>query len=200
MIVAPATGWGRYWIPVVPLLIYYVTCGLGRVVSWVRIGATDRRQTVVVGLALVAVILSNGARDVSGIVDPVRLQMPDFTLGPEWIATHSDPGAEFMAFWPSASYLYSDRKVVPFPDSSVDGPSFFSSLKATSERERLSEAIDASAVSFVLVEPELEYGLPLHWAAYTKATVAPFLEANPARFRLVFSDASRLTRVYQVQR
>jgi hypothetical protein len=56
------------------------------------------------------------------------------------------------------------------------------------------------AVQYVLVEPTLGVRPPFKWSDYVRHVVVATLEADTARFRVVFSGANGMVRVYQVIR
>jgi 4-amino-4-deoxy-L-arabinose transferase-like glycosyltransferase len=195
--IAPLSA--RYWLPLTPLLIYYFGLGLQSLAAMMPLVASLRwlaHRAVV--LVLVVLALLHLLRDVQQVLDPVRNRIPDVALGAHWISANTPGDAVVMAFVPRVTYLYSNRKVVPFPDESDEHYDAYPDLRAVGARARLYEAIRKFGVSYVLVEPRLVSGIPFEWSGYIRDDIIPILEEDNQGFSMVYSDDSGLIRVYRV--
>jgi len=193
----------RYWVPLTPLLILYLTVGVKIIASWIanrlRI---PRLAPAFIGFGLFALISLHLARDVQAVINPVRNRIPDVAVGPSWLATNVPIDAVVMAPVPRVTYIYSQRTTVPYPDGG-DGQRYklspeLYSLTETTSLQRFYESLDLFNVDYLLIEPDLVSGTPFSWQDYFRTEIIPALEQEPERFQLVYMDESELVRVYQV--
>jgi hypothetical protein len=195
----------RYWVPLTPLLVLYLVLGTKVILSWLGARLPSPRLASVAGsVFLISLIALHFYRDVQAVADPVRARIPDVAIGPTWLVENTPADVIVMAPVPRVTYIYSQRKAVPFPDGG-DGHRYELSpelgrLVSEGVLPRFHEAIEQFNVDYILVEPELAAGTPFSWQPYFRDVIVPTLDQNTERFKPVYVDTSGLVRIYRVLR
>jgi len=196
--IAPITN--RYWLPLLPLLVYYLVLGMRSLLARVP-RLPERWGTRLAAVVLLGLACLGPLRVAGDLRDPPWRHVPDVAIAPAWIVQHSPPDALILANTPRVTYLYSEgRKVLSFPDHGDEIFETYPNLRSQTLEDRFLEVVDTFPVSYVLLEPIFTYQSSFSWPTYVEDIVLPVVEREKERFRLVFSTADRMIRVYQVQR
>ncbi|MBI5352860.1 MAG: hypothetical protein HZB50_09510 [Chloroflexi bacterium] len=167
----------RFLIPMIPFLYFYLMQGL----KWLfdRIPKFNARLMVVT-CGLVALILLG--RNFQDWRSPVNLQMTDMSIGTGWVAKNAPADAIVMVNEPVPAYVQMRRRTVTFPFN----------LK------NIEEYLVKQGVDYIIIAPALQSPRSSKLDAKTKTQLLPILNANPAKFVIVFQDVENNITVYKV--
>jgi len=185
---------------VLPFLLYYFVLGMSTAFSVLPRLVRARQAMLLVMLLVVGLAGLHVVRDVQDVFDPPRQRVPDIAIGPAWIEQNTPEDALVLVHTPRVSYLYGKRTMLAFPDGRGEVFDAYAGLQATAQRERLLDVLTRFPVQYVLVEPTLGVHPPFRWSDYVRQVVVATLEADTARFRVVFTGSNGMVRVYQVVR
>lgn len=180
-------GGERYLAPIFPFLVLYFWLGSAWVLSRVPGFRSQARVTRVMGIACVVLMLLYLARTAQAVARPVRARLPDVTLGVTWLRANTPADAIVMASGPREVYLYSERKVVPFPQAGDDRAAF-------------AQRIACSDADYVLVRAKMAPGTPPTWDSVTEQFIVPALAEAPGLFEETHASTDTITRVYRIKR
>lgn len=203
LLVFRSYGEDRLILQIVPFLYIYLVLGINQICHWAlpHLHVPIRPEQVVL-LCTVVVLLLNVARDVQGIVDPVRWRIPDVSLGATWIRDHSQIDAVIMARIPRVTFIYAERALVPYPDDDWDSRNFYGRLPELTPAEALIHAIERFGVDYLLIAPLIQSSagpfIP-QLDEYMQTVVLPTINSHPDQFRLVYNNPSQQVFVYEVQ-
>jgi len=184
----PATGNTqlRFLIPVLPFLYLYFVEGFFKLVTvilrWARIGV----QCIAMGkrYALLVVLLLLLARDIQGVLNPVKARITDLSVGADWLRQNVPENAIVMTRDPVSRHLYFERLTLdpPLGGDSTD----------------LVAYVCGKGVKYVFVGPNLKGPSPVD-LDQTSLQLLSAIEREPIHFSLVYQDRQHNVSIYQVR-
>lgn len=179
-------GGARYLAPIFVFLLLYFWQGM-----WGVLKSAERFIQPLPGAKLMTImaifmLMSYLARDVQAIVRPVRERLPDVRLGTLWLNHNTPDDMVVMATNPRTVYLYSQRKVMPYP------------VTADETSVSVVQQIICSPADYVLVRPELKPGTFPQWSETTEQVIVPILDNHPEFFAMQYMSEDSLARVYEI--
>ncbi len=171
---------GRFLIPVVPFLYFYLLQAIIWTVRW-TITKTDKRTLLIVTGATSLIILISLARNVQDWRNPIRNRITDLSIGTVWIDENTPSDSIVMARNPVPAYLYARRRTVAYPAYGQD----------------IEEYIEANGVDYIIVSPKLQTPRSNELDTYIVTRLLPVLTSNQDRFRLVYKNTAHNVTVYE---
>lgn len=182
----------RLLYPIQPPLQLALLLGIEGVLLWAgsivsRMIAPTRFKAVI--FAAVFLLLFGGSIYKSLRIDDSRLHTGDLQARSSWLQANTSASDIVMSEDPTADFLYSGRKMVPYPNASASADQFEYYLRNNNIR-------------YILVAPEIKWQ-PKYIPEYSQATtrILPLLKslilAN--RLSVVYSSESELIQVLNIR-
>jgi hypothetical protein len=176
----------RYLVPLFPFIYLYTLDGI----DWLA-GKLARRLAnpaiprVAVACLVVPLLLIFVYRGIDNAAHPQTAVAPDLSSGASWIAQNAAPDAIVMCINPIQRYIYTQRHTVRYP--------------YPGDQPGLLDSIRQQKVAYVLVGPPVQMADTIRLDDYQVQEVLPAMQADPARFELVYQDAKEQVAVYRVR-
>ncbi len=170
----------RFLVPLVPILYIFLIRGASWLLTLVR-RLAEKHQSAIVVVAACLVMLVSLARNVQDWRNPVRDRITDLSIGTEWIQENAAPDAIIMARDPVPDYIHARRKTVPYP---VEGAS-------------LEDYVRANGVDYIMVRPKLQTPRTTELGEFIDTHLLPLLQADQARYTLVYQNSTHNVSIYQ---
>lgn len=170
----------RITIPLIPFMLFYfirfIILLKDQLLKYMSL------QRDIVQLVLWGIVFCCIAFNLYTLQTPFYERVIDLNVGNSWLKENSSENAIVMSTNPVPDYLYSQRQTVKY--NRADGLDF---------------QLDSKRVDYILIHPPLEnQGDEKRLDPFTRDTVLSYLEANPAKFELVFQERSALVWVFKV--
>ena len=149
-----------------------------------RVRISAQRIALVERCVLLVMLLLLLARDVQGILNPVKTRIADLSVGADWLRKNAPENAIVMTRDPVSRYLYFERLT-------LDPPSTGSSP------DLVAYACEKN-VRYIFVGPNLKGPSPVDLDQASLQLLSA-VEREPSHFSLVYQDQQHNASIYQVK-
>ena len=170
----------RFLIPILPFLYFYFIQGT----KWISDKLTKNNVTssarIMAGItAVIALLLL--ARNLQDWRNPVNNQMTDLSIGTGWISQNAPSDAIIMVNEPVPTYVHVQRRTVAYPNDGQD----------------IEKYLNNQDIDYIIISPKLQSPRTTKLDELAETQILPFLESNPDRFVVVYSNSEYNVTVYK---
>lgn len=165
----------RFLIPILPFLYFYFLTG---VKFFIEKFPQSNRVAVTLAILISIPLL---ARNIQDIINPVKNQITDLSIGASWVAENAPADSIVMVNEPVPAYPHVQRKTINFPKGNQD----------------LIRYLDNQGIDYIIISPLLQSSRSLDLDPFIKNEVLSVLQSNPDLFSLVHENKEYNVFVYQ---
>lgn len=159
----------RFLIPILPFLYFYFLQGL----NWLSI----KNKIILV----IIISMSLLARNIQDVINPVKNQITDLSIGANWVAENSPADSIVMVNEPVPAYPHVQRKTINFPKQSQD----------------LINYLDNQKIDYIIISPLLQSPRSLDLESVIENEILPMLINSPDLFIMVYENDEFNVKVFQ---
>jgi hypothetical protein len=165
----------RFLIPMLPFLYFYFMNG---VKFFIEKFPHSNRITIAIAIFLSISLLS---RNVQDVINPVKNQITDLSIGSNWVAENAPADSIVMVNEPVPAYPHVQRKTINFPKRG----------------QGLFKYLDNQGIDYIIVSPLLQSPRSLDLDSFIKNEVLTTLQSNSDLFVIVYENNEYNVIVYQ---
>lgn len=165
----------RFLIPILPFLYFYFLNGIK---FFTEKFPQPNRLAVTLAILISIPLL---ARNIQDVINPVKNQITDLSLGTNWVAENSPANSIIMVNEPVPAYPHVHRKTIGFPNDGQD----------------LIKYLDNQGIDYIIISPKLQSPRSLDLDLVVANEILPVLQSSPETFTLVYENTEYNVLVYQ---